>query len=212
MWENKGPMPFVILASGAGTNARALLQRAKEKPDLLYAAAVVSDRPNVPVLEVAKEFQVPSFVIAHEEENVLLDLLAEKGCHWACLAGYKRIVGAAFLDFFSVGGGKFARVMNVHPSLLPAYPGLHAYQRAYRDGVKLSGVTIHLVDAGLDTGAPILQEAFAREENDTLADFEQKGRALEQKLFPQALELAANNQIRKLERFGSPFVSLEDET
>lgn len=211
MWESKEPMPFVILASGVGTNARALLQRAKEKPELMKAAAVVSDRPQATVLEVAKEFQVPSFVIPHEDESSLLDLLAEKGCHWACLAGYKRIVGQAFLDFFSAGGSKFSRVMNVHPSLLPSYPGLNSYKRAFRDGVKISGVTIHLVDSGLDTGLPILQQSFLRDEGDSFEDFEKKGRALEQKLFPMALELAAKNRIKKIEKFGSPWVSLEDE-
>lgn len=211
MWESKEPMPFVILASGVGTNARALLQKAKEMPELLRPAAVVSDRPQATVLEVAKEFQVPSFVIPHEDESTLLDLLAEKGCHWACLAGYKRIVSQSFLDFFSAGGSKFARVMNVHPSLLPAYPGLHSYKRAFREGVKVSGVTIHLVDSGLDTGLPILQESFSRSDTDSFEDFERKGRALERKLFPMALELAAKNRIRKIEKFGSPWVSLEDQ-
>jgi phosphoribosylglycinamide formyltransferase-1 len=210
MWESNEPMPFVIMASGAGTNARALLQKAKDLPQYLKAAAVVSDRPDVQVLKVAKEFGVPALVIAHEDEGSLLDLLAEKGCHWACLAGYKRIVGNVFLDFFSAGGSKFARVMNVHPSLLPAYPGLKAYRRAFEDGVKLSGVTIHLVDQGLDTGAAILQESFVREESDSFDDFEKRGRALEQKLFPLALELAAKNRIRKIEKFGSPWVSLEE--
>jgi phosphoribosylglycinamide formyltransferase 1 len=210
MWESNEPMPFVILASGAGTNARALLQKAKEMPHLLKAAAVVSDRADVQVLNVAKEFHVPALVIAHEDEGSLLDLLAEKGCHWACLAGYKRIVGSSFLDFFSAGGSKFARVMNVHPSILPAYPGLKAYRRAFDDGVKLSGVTIHLVDQGLDTGMPILQESFERKESDSFEDFEKRGRAIEQKLFPLALELAAKNNIRKIEKFGSPWVSLEE--
>jgi len=211
MWESSEPMPFVILASGGGTNARALLERARAKPELLRACALVSDREGAGALSVAKEFGVPAHVIPHQEEAALLDLFAATGCHWACLAGYRRLVGEGFLNFFSAGARGFARVMNVHPSLLPAYPGLHGYRRAFADGVKLSGVTVHLVDSGLDTGLPILQESFAREEHDTPAEFEARGRALEQSLFPLALEHAAHNRIRIVKRDGARFVSLEAE-
>lgn len=209
MWESSAPMPFVILGSGAGTNARALLQRAKDKPDLLVAKAVVSDREGAGVLAVAAEFGVPAHVIPHKEEAALLDLLAFTGAHWACLAGYRRLVSQAFLDFFSAGGAGFARVLNVHPSLLPAYPGLGGYGRAFRDGVKVSGVTVHLVDSGLDTGLPVLQQSFAREERDTLETFEGRGRAIERELFPRAMELAAAERIGIRELAGSRFVSLE---
>jgi phosphoribosylglycinamide formyltransferase 1 len=211
MWENSGPMPFVILGSGAGTNARALLSFAADNPQLVQATAVVSDRPDAPVLDVAKEFGIPAHMIPHREESALLDLLAEGGCHWACLAGYRRIVGEGFLNFFSVGSRGFSRVLNVHPSLLPAYPGLGGYERAYRDGVRLSGVTVHLVDSGLDTGPTVLQESFRRDESDTPEAFEAKGRALERKLYPQALELAARNRIRVRDVHGSRWVSLEVE-
>lgn len=211
MWEHSGPMPFVIMASGGGTNARALLERARQKPDLLKACALVSDRPGAGALQVAEEFGVPAHVIPHQDEAALLDLFAESGCHWACLAGYRRLVGEGFLRFFSAGARGFARVMNVHPSLLPAYPGLHGYERAFRDGVKLSGVTVHLVDSGLDTGLPILQESFRRDDFDTLETFEAKGRALERLLFPSALELAALNRIKIAMREGVRLVSLEAE-
>jgi phosphoribosylglycinamide formyltransferase-1 len=198
-------MPFVILVSGAGTNARALMQKAKEKPELIEIKAVVSDREGVGALEIARGFGVPAHVIPPSEESRLLDLLAETGAHWACLAGYKRLVSQAFLDFFSAGGGGFARVLNVHPSLLPAYPGLKGYERAFSDGVKVSGVTVHLVDSGLDTGLAVLQESFARDEGDTLETFEAKGRAIERRLYPLAMELAARERIR----LKGKFVSLE---
>ncbi len=189
------PTSFVILASGTGTNARALLQRAKEKPELLAIKALVSDRPNVPALAVANEFGVPAHVIAHGEEKTLLELLKSVKAQWACLAGYKKIVGKNFLEFFASPEG-FFRVLNVHPSLLPAYPGLNAYVRAFQDNVAKSGVTVHLVDQGVDTGPIVLQESFVREKNDTLESFEAKGRALELRLFPQAMELAAAGKIR----------------
>lgn len=211
MWEYNGPMPFVIMASGKGTNALALLERARLKPELLQARALVSDREGAGALKIAEDFGIKSYVIPHREESKLLDLFAELGCHWACLAGYRRIVGEGFLSFFSAGSRGYSRVMNVHPSLLPAYPGLYGYQRAYRDGVKLSGVTVHLVDSGLDTGLPVLQECFRRDELDTAESFEARGRELEQQLFPLALEYAAMNRIRIKERDGSRYVSLEAE-
>lgn len=202
-------MPFVILASGAGSNARALLERARSRPELLSPRALVSDRAGAGALAVAEEFGVPAHVVPAKDETALLALLRSSGVEWAMLAGYRRLVGQGFLDFFA--GQGFHRVLNVHPSLLPAYPGLGGYERAFRDGVKLSGVTVHLVDSGLDTGLPVLQESFAREEGDTAVTFEAKGRKLEKELFPRALELAAEGRINVREREGARWVSLEAE-
>lgn len=203
------PLSFVVLASGTGTNARALLQRAQAKPELLRCVGLVTDRAGVPALEIAAAFGVESRVIPAKEPALLLDYLRQKHPHWACLAGYKRLVPKEFLDFFHDEAAGFARVMNVHPSLLPAYPGLHGYQRAYADGVKVSGVTVHLVDSGLDTGHVILQQAFSRDEADNEESFTAKGRAIELDLFPRALELAAQNRIRLAEGKGARWISLE---
>lgn len=204
-----GSLPFIILASGTGTNARALLQAAQQNPSLLRCVGLVTDRAGAPALEIAAEFGVEGAVIPAKEPERLTDFLRQKEPRWACLAGYKRIVPQGFLDFFHDPALGFSRVMNVHPSLLPAYPGLHGYQRAYADGVKVSGVTVHLVDAGLDTGHVILQKAFAREEQDNEESFTAKGRAIELELFPGALKLAAQNKIRLREGPGSRWVSLE---
>ena len=204
------PLDFVILASGTGTNARALLQRTQAKPELLRCVGLVTDRAGVPALELAVEFGVEGRVISAKEPAALLEFLRQKQPHWACLAGYKRLVPKEFLEFFHDGAKGFARVMNVHPSLLPAYPGLHGYSRAFADGVKVSGVTVHLVDSGLDTGHVILQQAFARDEADNEMSFTAKGRAIELELFPRALELAAQNRIHVREEKGARWVSLEE--
>jgi phosphoribosylglycinamide formyltransferase-1 len=201
-------MPFVILASGAGSNARALLELARERPGELRAVGVICDR-EAPARAVAEEFGVPSFVVLAGDEAGLLDRLRSLAPHWACLAGYRRLLGEGFLDFFRDDELGFSRVMNVHPSLLPAYPGLHGYRRAFRDGVKVSGVTVHLVDSGLDTGRAILQAAFPREAGDDEAAFEARGRALERQLFPRALALAAAGKLRLREVQGAEFVSTE---
>jgi len=200
------PMPFVVLASGSGSNAAVLLEHARRNPDRLLAKAVISDRSGAPALELAAGMGVETFVVSHREEATQVALLRKLQPRWACLAGYKRIVGKGFLDFFAHEG--FSRVLNVHPSLLPAYPGLNGYERAFQDGVKLSGVTVHLVESGLDTGAPVLQESFERLDSDTLEDFIAKGRAVEHRLFPRALDLASAGQIRLKNEKGARWISV----
>jgi phosphoribosylglycinamide formyltransferase-1 len=211
MWAADLPLPFVILASGQGSNAKVLIDHASRNPQRLKPLALISDRSDAPALGVAQTLGVETRVVGVKEEAHLLELLAQLRPRWACLAGYRRLVSQAFLDFFFDAELGFSRVLNVHPSLLPAYPGLGGYAKAFRDGVKVSGVTVHLVDAGLDTGLPVLQEAFARTELDTLESFEKKGRSVEHRLYPQALDLAAAGRIRIQKREGGRWVTLEDE-
>ncbi len=199
------PLRFLVLASGQGTNAKKLFEYARQHPERLEPVALVSDR-DAPALGVAEEWKVPAHLIRPSEEGALLQLLDKLRPDWACMAGYKRLVSASFLEFFHDENLGF-RVMNVHPSLLPAYPGLGGYRRAFEEGCQLSGVTVHLVDEGLDTGLPILQASFAREENDTLETFTAKGRALEHQLFPQALDLASRKKLWKREREGARWIA-----
>lgn len=204
-----GPMPFVVLASGAGTNCAVLLEHARKFPQLLQAKAVISDRSGAPALDVAAKLGVETFVVGHREEGPMVALLRKLQPRWACLAGYKRLVGNGFLEFFGDEG--FSRVLNVHPSLLPAYPGLNGYERAFKDGVKVSGVTVHLVDSGLDTGLPVLQESFERLEDDSLSSFMERGREIEHRLFPRALELAAGGNLRLKTENGMRWISTKEE-
>lgn len=203
------PMRFVILASGEGTNSTALIEHALRHPEKLKAVAVISDRSGAPALDKAAGLGVETFVVNAREEGTLLALLKRLQPRWALLAGYKRLVGKGFLDFFADQG--FSRVMNVHPSLLPAYPGLKGYDRAFADGVKLTGVTVHLVDSGLDTGLPVLQESFFRRESDSLSDFVARGREVEHRLFPRALDLAAEGKIKLKTIAGKSWISTGEE-
>lgn len=204
------PLPIVILASGAGTNARALIEHARQNPGRFAVKALISDRAGVPALAIAEKLGVPTHVIGHKDEAALLRLLKELKPAWALLAGYKRIVSEAFLKFFA-DENLGARVINVHPSLLPAYPGLGGYERAFRDGVKVAGVTVHFVNNELDAGLPILQEAFAREEADTLESFSARAQKIEHRLFCRVLDLAASGALRIQETDGSRWVSLGSE-
>lgn len=183
---------FVIFASGEGTNAEALIRCAQKNK--FKVCAVISDR-EAPVLSLAEKLGVPAKLIPHKDEKLLLNTLAELKPRWAFLAGYKKMIGTNVLKFFFDAEKKFSRILNIHPSLLPAYPGLDGYRRAFEDGVKVSGVTVHLVDAGLDTGPPVLQKEFRRDANDTLEAFTAKGKAIEHQIYPEALLMALNDRI-----------------
>lgn len=160
----------------------------------IEVVALVSDKPDAPALERARHCGVPAHHIAHNDVNARMQLLGELKPDWALLAGYMRILGNEFLQLFRDEG--FYRVLNIHPSLLPAFTGLKAQQQAFAAGVKISGVTVHLVDEGVDTGLPVLQAAFERGDNDSFEDFCRRGKLLEHELYTRALSLIADNRIR----------------
>ncbi|HEY9791086.1 MAG TPA: formyltransferase family protein, partial [Candidatus Obscuribacterales bacterium] len=113
------------------------------------------------------------------------------------LAGYMRVLTPAFLQQFRHADGYF-NVINIHPSLLPAFPGAHGYEDAFNYGVKISGVTIHLVDEHVDHGPILAQAAFERYDDDTLETFKARGLELEHKLYPAVLQEIARNGIKLL--------------
>jgi phosphoribosylamine---glycine ligase len=189
----KTPTRVAVLASGSGSNAMELLRHAQSL-DQIHIPIVVVDRAQAPVIQKVKE-QFPGVrvevitdaVSSVREQKMIAALRAEK-IDWCCLAGFMRILSSDFLKAFQDPKG-FYRVMNIHPSLLPDFPGLNGYQQAFDAKVARSGVSIHLVDEGMDTGPILLQESFPRLPGDTLESFETRGRALEVSLYPQALEL-----------------------
>jgi phosphoribosylglycinamide formyltransferase-1 len=147
--------PVGVLASGTGSNLAALIRACQgDHPARVVVAG--SDRPACAALERARDAGVPTFALRARDfadrdafDAAMADALDAHGVRWVCLAGYMRLVGSAFLARF---GG---RVLNIHPSLLPAFPGLDAVGQALRAGVRETGCTVHLVDEGLDSG-PIL--------------------------------------------------------
>ena len=149
-------MRFAILASGRGSNAVALMDAFAGGFLDADLAVVISNKPTAAVLERARErgvtaVSIPSKGLEREEhERLVLARLAEHRVDHILLAGYMRILTPAFLGSF---GG---RVINIHPALLPDFPGLHAAERQWRAGRKVAGATVHFVDEGVDTGQPIL--------------------------------------------------------
>jgi phosphoribosylglycinamide formyltransferase-1 len=185
-----------VLVSGGGTNLQALLDTVHgREADIV---AVASSAAGVQALARAEAAGVPSRVFARAEhadrearDRAMADWLTERGARLVVLAGYMELLGGSFLERF------LGAVINVHPSLLPAFPGVRAIEQALAYGVKVFGVTVHFVDEGMDTGPVILQRAVelpnAREADEVLAAL----RPLEHALLPQAVRLLARGAIAR---------------
>jgi phosphoribosylglycinamide formyltransferase-1 len=187
-------LPIAVLVSGTGTNLQALLDGVHGRE--AEAVAVASSVADAPALARAQQRGVPTAVFARADyadrgarDEALAAWLEERGARLVVLAGYMELLGAPFLERFP------RAVINVHPSLLPAFPGLHAIEQALAYGVKVFGVTVHFVDAGVDTGPVIAQRAVelphAREPEEVLAAL----RALEHELLPRAVALFARGAL-----------------
>jgi phosphoribosylglycinamide formyltransferase-1 len=187
-------LPIAVLASGGGTNLQALLDTVHGSE--AEVVAVASGTPGAPALERARARGVPTELFLRAEhpdrqarDLAMADWLAEHGARLVVLAGYMELLSPAFLARF--GGA----VINVHPSLLPAFPGLHAIEQALAYGVKVFGVTVHFVDEGCDTGSVICQRAIelpdARDLDEVLAAL----RPLEHALLPEAVRLFARGAL-----------------
>lgn len=151
------PKRFAIMASGRGSNAVALMQAFADRFIPAELVLLLSNKPGAPVLDKAATAGIPTAVIPshrktrEEHETLLLAALHEHRVDHVLLAGYMRILTGHFLDGF---GGK---VINIHPALLPDFPGLHAAERQWEAGAKIAGATVHFVDEGIDTGPTLLQ-------------------------------------------------------
>jgi len=188
-------LPIAVLVSGTGTNLQALLDTVHGHEAEIVAVA--SSAAGVSALARAQERGVPTAVFAradyrdrHARDDALADWLHERGVRLVVLAGYMELLGEGFLARFP------GAVINVHPSLLPAFPGLGAIEQALAYGVKVFGVTVHFVDAGVDSGPVILQRAVelpdARTPEEVLAAL----RPLEHELLPRAVALFAHGALR----------------
>jgi len=189
---------IALFASGVGTNALNLLAESKKYPNIEISCLIV-DTESSPLPEVLAQ-KYPDLYVHRilpdetlkgldrksEHEERILSCLEFYDVEWILLTGYMRLIGEKLLTAFT------ERIINIHPSLLPLYPGLDAYKHAFEDKVKESGITIHLVDAGVDTGPILLQEKFKLLESDSLSDFTQRGKDLEWRLYPEILKKLNN--------------------
>jgi phosphoribosylglycinamide formyltransferase-1 len=193
------------MCSGRGTNLRAILQATADGKLDARPVIVISNDPAAKALSVAKEFGVRAVCIPStglsrgDQEKQILEVLETEQMDFLVLAGYMRILSESFLRAYKDPRG-FYRIVNIHPSLLPSFPGKSAYEDAFNYGVKVSGITIHLVDEKVDHGYILAQEAFPRFDDDTLATFKARGLAVEHKLFPEVLQTLANGELSFLTR------------
>ena len=183
------PLRIAVLASGRGSNLAALLGGLDATVRIV---AVASNRADAIALARAKDVEIETEVFVRgedwaERDRLMGDWLAEKDVELVVLAGFLEILTPVFVERFPT--------INVHPSLLPAFPGLKAWEQALAAGVPETGVTVHLVDAGLDTGPPIAQEPVPIRPGDDGAALHERIQAVEHRLLPDVVRRLARNEI-----------------
>jgi len=185
-----------VLASGRGSNLQALIdaQRGGELGGEI--ALVVSNVEGAQALDRARAAGIPALCCVHggrtreDHDRALVALLREHRVDLVCLAGYMRLLSPAFFEAFA------GRILNVHPSLLPAFPGRDAQRQAFAHGVKVSGATVHLVEEALDSGPILLQEAVPVKEDDTVERLSARILEAEHRIYPRAVRLVLDGRYR----------------
>jgi phosphoribosylglycinamide formyltransferase-1 len=187
-----------VLGSGAGTNCEAIMEACAKGQIPGRVVIVISDVAEAPILErarrrgVATQFIGPSRLktkLEAELEQQMAGLLREAGVDLVALAGYMRVLKAPMLEAYR------GRILNVHPSLLPAFPGLRAWEQALAHGVKVTGCTVHIVDESVDAGPIILQQPVPVFDNDSPESLHQRIQVAEHSLFPRAIRLFAQRKL-----------------
>lgn len=195
--EDAAARPFrvAVLASGAGTNLQAILDTLHGR-GRVEVVAVASDRPGARALEraagagvQARAFERADYGDRAGRDAAIADWLEESGVDLVVLAGYMQLLGDDFIRRFR------NRVINVHPALLPAFPGLDAVGQALEHGVRVTGVTVHFVDEGVDTGPILLQEPVELTYTRPMAEVLEQIHAIEHRLLPSAIELIASGRV-----------------
>ena len=186
-------MKAVILASGEGTNAENIVSFFENKKDHVQIVGIISDQPESGVLKKAKRWNVPAVLIKKQfrersiHEREVFNQIIKWGGDWVFLAGYMRVLGPSFVAKFYDEEKGHSRILNIHPSLLPSFRGLRAYERAFEANIPFSGVSVHFVDEGVDTGQLLVQKRFLRLEEDSFEDFKKRGQRLEHEAYIEAI-------------------------
>jgi phosphoribosylglycinamide formyltransferase 1 len=187
---------IVVLASGNGTNLQAILDRLHGREGI-EVVGVGSDKPGARALERATAagvetalFPASEYADREARDEALGDWIESRGVDLVALAGYMQLLGAAFVARFR------NRIVNVHPALLPAFPGLDAIGQALAAGVETTGVTVHFVDEGVDTGPLIVQREVAVPPGGRREELEAAVHALEHELYPEAIRMIARGTVR----------------
>ncbi|XP_020622899.1 trifunctional purine biosynthetic protein adenosine-3-like [Orbicella faveolata] len=190
-------MKVGVLISGSGTNLQALIDQSLRQDSSAKIVLVISNVPGVQGLSRAEKAGIPTKVIKHKEFKSRLDFdmavhaaLEEAGVELVCLAGFMRIVTAEFVRKWH------GRLLNVHPSLLPSFKGMHAHKLVLEAGVCISGCTVHFVEEEVDAGAIVTQEAVPVLHGDTVETLQERVKCAEHRAYPRAMELLASGRIK----------------
>lgn len=183
------PVPLAILISGRGSNMRAIVEAIGEGRVRAEVRVVVANRADAAGLPWAREAGLETLVLSHRDypsrdayDSALLDALQTRGVRLVCLAGFMRLLGRRFCDAFPFG------ILNVHPSLLPSFPGEDAQGQALAHGVKVSGATVHFVTPELDAGPIILQAPVPVKDDDSVETLSARILVQEHLIYPEALQ------------------------
>lgn len=202
MWCSKeeclvSKMVLGVLASGRGSNLQAILDAIDAGRLSAKIGVVISDNPDANVIKRSIEWDVPVVCIERKQyeskeawETAIADELNVHQAELVVLAGFMRILSPYFVNRLS------GRVMNIHPSLLPAFPGRNAQEQAVNHAVKVSGCTVHFIDEGMDSGPIILQEAVPLEEGDTPETLAERILHVEHVLYPRAIGLYCEGRLK----------------
>ena len=192
-------MKIGILGSGKGSNFDAILKAIRSGNLTSQIAVVISDQPDALILQKAKAGGIPSvFMYPGKYKTYLESAVEEKyvqclkdhGAEWIVLAGFMRVIKAPFFKSYR------GKIVNIHPSLLPAFKGLEAWRQAVEYGAKVTGVSVHFVDEDIDTGPILLQEAVSVLDKDTPETLHAKIQEVEHRLYPEALQIIQENRYR----------------
>ena len=185
-----------VLASGRGTNLQAIIDGASSGMFAGRVAVVVSDRSKAPALDRARQAGIPAVFVSKKEagsqeafEWNIAGVLDAHGVDVVCLAGFMRVLGPWFVARYS------GRMLNIHPALLPSFPGLEAQRQALEYGVKVSGCTVHFVDEGVDAGPIIIQRPVLIRQEDTVETLSERILVEEHKAYVEALRLLCDDRL-----------------
>lgn len=180
---------LAVFASGTGSNYEAIMKAIQQGSLKAQVSLLICDQPNAAVIQKAKNYGTEVVVFDRKNyatkqtfEAAIVQTLQSNQIDWVILAGYMRLIGETILQPY------LGRIINIHPSLLPSFPGLDAIGQALEAGVKITGVTIHYVDEGMDTGKIIAQEAVKLEENMTKEELQQAIQRTEHELYPRTIQ------------------------
>lgn len=189
-------LPVGVLASGSGSNFKAIAE-ACERPDFpARVVALVSNKADAGALSLARKFGVPAHVVdakgldREEHERRIADVLDAAGARLVCLAGYMRLLTPWFVRRYE------GRLLNVHPALLPAFPGTHAQRQAFEYGVRVAGCTTHFVTDEMDAGPVVLQAAVPVLPDDTAESLQARILREEHRIYPETVRLFAEGRLR----------------